>query len=238
MPKLIGIVGWSTGDSSFGVSKPYLHHLKQYGEVIILTPNAVVPNLDLLVLPGGKDVVGGGKGDFSYYNSDGERFLEHFDRFTLQKYIEMGTPVWGTCRGFQTLCAHFGLPIVQELYGHGRSKDDNDDSVNKIMFGENYQDWAHANFKTPKNMKIGSWHHQGVTTDAIEDENSPLELIGYTADEGNRFTAEFMKHKTLPIAGAQGHVERDWNPIATLLIESLLKLEGSTPELFYGEENV
>jgi len=235
MRKVIGIVGWSTGEASFGVSKPYLQHLMYYGDVVILTPNMFLPNLDLLVLPGGKDVVGGGQGDFSYYNSDGERFLEHFDKFTLPKYIDNKTPIWGTCRGFQTLCSTFGLKIEQEMYGHPRSKDENDATAHLILVEQKYEKYFLDAHNKGKKRKIGSWHHQGVLVDEMEKEDSPLEVIGWTEDDS---CVEFMRHKTLPIAGAQGHVERDWNPFATKLIKSLLKMDIQNPIDFYGEENV
>ena len=52
--KKIGIVGWSTGESSFGVTKPYLQYLSSFGQVEILTPSKYIrEDLDLIVLPGG-----------------------------------------------------------------------------------------------------------------------------------------------------------------------------------------
>jgi gamma-glutamyl-gamma-aminobutyrate hydrolase PuuD len=238
--KTIGIVGWSTGAESIGVSKPYLEHLKHYGDVVILTPNAFIPTLDLLVLPGGKDVVNGGKGEFSYYNSDAERFLEHFDHFTLPKYIDAGIPIWGTCRGFQTLCKHFGLAIEQDLIYHITSKDNEDGKANDVFIPNEkfHRMLPHTKSKRPY-YEVGSWHHQGVLVREFNDDNCQLEIIGVSNDKlGEENVVEFMKHKTLPICGAQGHIERDYNQLGTFLFESLLNIETANPALFYGQENV
>ena len=55
--KKIGIVGWKTGENSFGVSVPYIHWLSNFGIVHILSPQkGIVEDLDLLVLPGGADI--------------------------------------------------------------------------------------------------------------------------------------------------------------------------------------
>lgn len=63
MKKTIGIVGWSTGDQSFGTSKQYLEHLKDFGTVVILGPDSHIKGLDLVFLPGGKDVIVGNPND-------------------------------------------------------------------------------------------------------------------------------------------------------------------------------
>ena len=57
MKKIIGIVGWNTGDNSFGVTKPYIDWLSNFGIVRILSPqNGIDDSIDLLVLPGGLDI--------------------------------------------------------------------------------------------------------------------------------------------------------------------------------------
>ena len=52
MKKII-IPGWSTGDSSWGVTKPYLDFFSNYGQVDIITPRKGIVEADLLVIPGG-----------------------------------------------------------------------------------------------------------------------------------------------------------------------------------------
>lgn len=101
MTKRIGIVGWGTGENSFGVSKPYLNYFKTYGEVFILGPNEEVDStLDLLILPGGKDVNPLRYGQIpSLFTGYQEPLLEYFDVTMLPRYIEQGVPIFGICRG-------------------------------------------------------------------------------------------------------------------------------------------
>jgi gamma-glutamyl-gamma-aminobutyrate hydrolase PuuD len=218
MKKIIAIPGWSTGDQSFGVSKPYAEHLSRFGDIIILTPNSFVPNIDLLFLPGGKDVMHGGQGEFSFLNSDGERFLEHFDKYTLPKYIEEGTPIFGTCRGFQTLLRHFNVPLIQNIYWeHAEDDRKTGYQTHKVTLSEYGSEilYNYSGKRTTK-IEIGSWHHQGAYSRDVV--NSNLHSLGQTDDE----VCEFFIHPERPIAGAQGHVERDENYMATGLIELLL----------------
>ncbi len=57
--KVIGIPGWKTGDNSFGIGVSYAEFLSQFGSVRILMPGDAeqIPELDLLVLSGGADVL-------------------------------------------------------------------------------------------------------------------------------------------------------------------------------------
>jgi len=223
MKKLIGIVGHSGGEASFCTGKAYLEFFKYFSDnLVILTPNSFIPNLDLLVLPGGKDVINGGGGDFSFNNSPGEAFLEHFDKNTLPKYIEAGIPIWGTCRGFQSLCNHFGVPIQQDItMPHGYSKNEYDYDANEVFFhGEFGYLRTDQQFITEKKkacFKIGSWHHQYIETKSLEGHEHLVSVAG-TADG----VCEYMISRRHRIAGAQGHVERDGNALAVHMIQELL----------------
>lgn len=219
---LIGIPLWNQGENSVGATKPYLEYLKQFGEIILLSPDALVPNLDLLVLPGGKDIANGNPNDFSFYNSDNERFLEHFDAFTLPKYIDNGTPILGICRGFQTLMRHFKIPLIQHIWwAHGMSKDENDQKVNKLTYAKYYE---FAQGKDPV-ATVGSWHHQGVSVANLKAQGD-FDLIAYTKDsltDEHYQIVEYVEHKYLPIVGIQSHPERNQNRLDDMLITSLIK---------------
>lgn len=225
--KLIGIPLWNQGENSAGATKPYLEWAKGYGQVILLSPDVFIPELDLLILPGGKDVMGN-KGGFSFYNSDGERFLEHFDKFTLPKYINNRTPIWGTCRGFQTILNAFGAPIVQHMnWAHGYSKDENDLKAHDLVVteeGEALLKGIGLDINRNVRLKVGSWHHQCILSSHIPDD---FTLIAHADDEPRNIdycVAEYIMHKTLPIAGSQGHPERGYYRIDNALIKHLLRL--------------
>jgi gamma-glutamyl-gamma-aminobutyrate hydrolase PuuD len=99
--KRIGIVGWKTGDNSFGATVPYLRFFSQFGVVEIIMPNEtdIREDLDLLVLPGGPDV------DPMRYLTENDAlsfdmgkqcpFRERFDQILLPKYIDQRVPLFG-----------------------------------------------------------------------------------------------------------------------------------------------
>lgn len=119
--KKIGIVGHFTGANSFGISKPYMDFFRHFGTVTLITPwEDDIRDLDLLVLPGGPDV-----NPLRYLEPEDELsifvgppcpFKERFDRHLLPKYIEAQTPIFGICRGHQSLAVYFGAKLVQDMY--------------------------------------------------------------------------------------------------------------------------
>ena len=222
--KLIGIPGWSVGETTFGVGKAYLEYIKQYGEIIILTPRAYVPDLDLLVLPGGKDVINGNEDDYSFKNSAGEHFLEIFDYYTLPKYIESNTPIYGICRGMQAIMKHFKIPLIQDIWwDHGYSKDENDTKVNTL----NYLKYKHIQDAKNGTKTVGSWHHQGVSMASMINPNQvDFDVIAYCGNYvDNRYNiVEFAEHKELPIVVEQSHPERNGAMLERFLFEKLLKV--------------
>lgn len=220
--KLIGIPGWSQGSESFGVTKPYLEYIKQYGTAVVLSPDTFIENLDLLFLPGGKDLINGNSSDFSFYNSAGEAFLEWFDANTLRHYIDSGTSVWGTCRGMQSIMKYFGAPLIQHIWwDHGDSKDENDLKAHKIIYTNKItkEVWDNAEINLPK--EIESFHHQGVfVSDLPED----FELLACSAEANKELRlVEYARHKTLPIVVKQGHSERSFDELSDYLIKGLLE---------------
>jgi gamma-glutamyl-gamma-aminobutyrate hydrolase PuuD len=223
--KIIGLPIWNQGETSVGATKAYLEYLKQFGDVILLTPNAFIPEIDLLVLPGGKDVMGGGDGDYSFYNSDGERFLEHFDKYTLPKYIENGTPIFGICRGFQAILKYFNIPLVQDIkWDHGYSTDETKTEENKLIIPQKFQGLAQGT------TKVGSWHHQCLSIQEAKNNanyQNNFETIAYTHDNknGSLGCVEYMKHLTLPISGCQTHPERNYNMLEYNMINELLNFK-------------
>jgi len=225
----IGIVGWSTGPNSFGATKPYLHHLSLFGDVIILPPTKTTYDfLDLVVLPGGADTLPTRYGMVpGYYNSDPDQYKEAFIDLNLQNYINAGIPIWGTCLGFQQLIVYFGGKMIQNIVGHSHSdveKYGRGHEVNELTFVPKYEPFRDKMLKirprAPKKIKVCSLHHQGIEF----DEDKPnyglpecLDVIAYSEE-----LVEFFRHKELPIAGGQSHVEEDFNMVGNTLIKELL----------------
>lgn len=223
--KKIGIVGWKTGDNSFGVTVPYLHYFSKFGSVEIITPNQEVKeDLDLLVLPGGKDVDPTRYGEMpEFHNSDINPFLESFDRVYLPQYIQAGIPVFGICRGFQTLNVHFGGSLKQH-WMHAYSNKSRGEIVHDLELLVNNIPSIKENQQITKDKKgvyrieANSLHHQVVSQKRLSNELIPLLL----SDKGDG-VVEGFKHATLPIAGVQYHPEEIyWEPFSDFIINRLL----------------
>lgn len=224
--KKIGIVGWKTGDNSFGVTVPYLHYFSKFGVVEIITPNQeVIEDLDLLVLPGGKDLDSTRYGQMpSFHNTDGNPYLEAFDKIMLPKYIAAGIPIFGICRGFQTLNVHFGGSLRQH-WNHGYSAKSRSEIIHElILVTENIPSIKDAagimKDKKKQNYTIeaNSLHHQVVSTRLLAESMVPLLL-----SDKNDGVIEGFKHNQLPIAGVQYHPEElYYEPFSDFIISKLL----------------
>lgn len=202
--KQIAIVGWHTGDNSFGVSKAYLEYFSRWGNVTILTPNIGinVKSFDLLVLPGGRDVNPARYNTApSFFTGHPEPCLEFFDEHLLQKFIDANVSIFGICRGHQTLGVHFGVPLIQHIDGfHPKSLKTRSELVHPVWSREAL---THNNFAKNKIIQeVNSLHHQAIFSDDIlnnEDCGLQIELI---SKDG---LVEAMSHKKHPIVSVQWH---------------------------------
>lgn len=219
MKKKIGIVGWKTGDNSFGTTVPYLNYFSNYGEIIILTPGQeVIKDLDLLVLPGGRDVNTVRYGEApNYFNSDPNPFLEYFDEMLLPQYIEQGTPIFGICRGFQTLNVHFGGSLIQH-YIHGYSTKSRSELIHDLKVINLDEFGIKTNFTR---VSTNSIHHQVITHNTLSSELVPTLHVCEAKMDHN--VIEGFIHKDLPIAGVQYHPEEIFDDYSDVIINHLLK---------------
>lgn len=218
---LIGIVGWKTGDNSFGVTIPYLNHLSNFGDIVVLNPmRGIISDLDLVILPGGKDSPSFLYGvPPNYANGDSDQFKEWFAHNNLDQYINAGVPIFGTCLGMQQLIIHFGGSLCQNLINHAFSNEFRGEPVHELVFTHEYmllEAKLLARRKKDKVIKTCSLHHQGAYQENIPE---CFNIIATTKDK----VVEVIEHKTLPIAGCQGHTEEDWNPLGNYLIGKLLR---------------
>jgi len=226
----IGIVGWKTGDNSFGVTLAYLKYFSYLGDVVVLGVNDnIVEDLDLLVLPGGKDVNPlryGQKPDL--WCGDQNLWLEHFDVNILPKYIDNGTSIIGICRGLQTINTHFKGTLEQHLYNHPTSKSDERyqlvHDVLQVTADRNsgqYTTMLNHFEGTDVKFEVNSLHHQ-----AFDKLGEELEVLARRSvrKQGKDYLYEIeaIRHKTLPIGAVQWHPEEIYDDFSAELIKSLL----------------
>lgn len=214
MNKQIGIVGWKTGDSSFGAAIPYLEYISKFGTPVILHPDSEITKLDLLILPGGPDVDAGRyNGRVSLFTHKACPIREHFDRVKLPEYIKNGTPIFGICRGMQTIAISMGASLYQNMY-HEYSEE-RDDLVHKIFISEKCRHSLEIN-KNESRILVNSLHHQAVIKETLPD---GLEPIAIYIGKYNK-TIEAIAHNYLPIAGVQYHPEELYTDV---LSDSIIK---------------
>jgi putative glutamine amidotransferase len=177
-----------------------------FGEVHVLTPDTPIMDLDLLILPGGEDVKPEAYDQKpGYMAGNNNPMLEEFDAMKLSAYIDKHTPIFGICRGLQTLNVNFGGTICQHIYKHPtNSREDGGELVHKVTG------------KGIKTFEVNSRHHQ-----AIGLLGRGLEAILYCKED--RYI-ESIKHKELPIIAVQWHPEDILDEYSMNAIKSLLNI--------------
>ncbi len=233
--KQIGIVGWKTGDNSFGATVPYLEYLDNFGRTRIIGPKDTVEDhldLDLLVLPGGPDVRPSSYGeDPGYFTSNHDVMKQHFFDSKLNSFIEKGIPVFGICLGFQMLNVKFGGKLFQNLSSHSYSERYKENHTVEIVnivneTPNNYNNFLDMYSQITGNKKalfnkipVNSHHHQAIL---LRDSYLAKDLVCLAKDDKSEVCEAFI-HKDLMIAGVQFHPEEYFVPLANMLIAFLLK---------------
>lgn len=202
---IIGIVG-KVFETTFGITTAYGTYFEQFGKVIVLSPNHH-EKVDLVVLPGGADVDSQRYGEEPrFWTSKPDPFLEYFDKWRLPEYVTDGVPIFGICRGIQTLNVLFGGTLHQDLRRHPYSGE-RDEFVHTI---HHVEDKKHR-------FKVNSLHHQG-----IKQLGNGLITTYLSTHDG---LPEAIQHENLRISAVQWHPEEIRDGIAQQMIEKLLGTE-------------
>lgn len=235
MNKVIGIPGYKQQDSNgFGVGNHYLSLASRYGNPRIIMPWEEHVPVDLVILPGGMDINPSSYGEIPQFNTGNQDvFKQFFYDKRLATYVELGTPIFGICLGFQQLASFFGSKIIQHMPYHKQSAGRM--TKGHLAYVTNYA----ADILGVKvdhkmaSMDVNSHHHQGVLLDTLSPQLLPLAvaaneeygddtLLKNELEQPHNIVEAFM-HRELPIAGCQYHPEEwhDW--LSDTIIAELLE---------------
>lgn len=211
MKPIILITGGSAaaanGTPQWALNRNYAEMITRAGGIPVLAVDEAAVNdyaaiADGLLLSGGKDVATclyGQEQKFDNILIDEAR--DSLEWKLLDAFVPTKKPIFGICRGVQTMNAYFGGTLIQDIpaqLGGEHSKGVNHeieikkDSILGKLFGES--------------MLINSYHHQGL--DVIAE--------GFSAtawsDAGGHKLPEAIEHDSLPYWSVQWHPERMSGP--------------------------
>jgi putative glutamine amidotransferase len=178
---------------------------------------------DVVVLTGGEDIspsiYGEPNASPSHVYNRGNETISTRDAYEIEEYkkaLELGKPIWGTCRGAQLLCALAGGKLVQDMNHWG--------SHDLVFYDEEYT------------MKSNSLHHQlqypypidkreytilayslGLSRNYSGTGNKEMKMPERTS-EGVIKEPEFVYYSKTKGLGIQGHpemMERDSKMVKT-----------------------
>lgn len=229
---LIGILGHKhTGRiDGYGQNEAYIEYFREFGNVIILDAQCdeVMP-IDLLVLPGGRDVNPLRYGQKpNRYTQSPDLEYEYFYKNMFWEYMEIvkkgKMAIYGICAGFQNLIVEFEGTLDQHI-AQDQSKErhelTDDLEFNNHFFDGNKFLFKEFQFYRSRNefKKTNSIHHQGAYEENIPD------CFHIVATNKTYKNIEFIQHKKYLIAAEQSHPEERLNPLlSNLLITNLLNL--------------
>lgn len=204
---LIGIVAQKHLDI-LGVHEDYLHLVEEFGTPFPIPPldresfMNVMRGLGGLVIPGGADVDPRRYSILpSIFAGSPNPYLEHFDTEILPHVIGR-IPIFGICRGLQTLNVVLGGTLQQHLRTHPHSNGKTD-LVHKIFIGG-----------AGEGIPVNSFHHQ-----SIGRLSKDLKAIAVAGDG----VIEAVQNERKMVAAVQYHPERLWDDFALQLMRGLFK---------------
>lgn len=203
-------------DGRFGTHGNYIEWVSQFGTPILLTPGIdQYDQFDVLFLPGGKDVA---TNKTTFLQGPSDPHLQWFDKVYIHRSFETGKPIFGVCRGMQSINVHFG-GTLRNLYGENlvystrwNSEEEKNKSHEKIKtsFYKNY----FREIKTEERF-VNSLHHQVV--DKLAND---FICIAESVKCGH---PEAIIHKDGMVAGVQWHPEKINDDLAKDIFNFILK---------------
>lgn len=218
MTKLIGITPRLLIEG--GVEKQFINTryidrltVRGFNTILITLGN---PNQeDIFKLCDGFLITGGTDIDPSRYGEENkglskevESRLDQLDKDMIEYAVKHKKPLFGICRGQQSLNVFLGGTLHQDLgtLTPSHKSVSNDHKINMVN---------HPLFGFKGQITVNSYHHQ-----AIKDLSPDLNVLG-THEDG---TIEMVMHKSLPIFAVQWHPEIDADsPYSKIIFDAFSK---------------
>lgn len=221
--KKIGIVGYPLS-GGFGLPISYLTFFSYFGIVNIIMPNEIEvrEDLDLLVIPGGPDVDTNrylGERPLSLMMGSPCPFRERFDNVLLPKYIKNNTPIFGICRGHQSLAVYFGGKLKQHMSHETSPSGERTKKVHYLKVSDEIGDFI-PGISSLERFEVNSLHHQVIY---ISPKNSTVLAIYDNSNKEKEIEA--LGYNDYPAITVQWHPEEIWDLFSMNAIKKLLKLE-------------
>ena len=205
-------------DGKFGVNMNYLEFICKFGSPVIISPCRKedffsIYNLDALLLPGGADVNSQRYTDLPMFgNYNPNIYMEWFDNNILPLIIG-NMPVFGICRGLQTLNVFFG-GTLQNLVWHPYSSHETHEVHQVIPYNNGNRPQKFNSKETPK-FGVNSFHHQAV--------NKLYQNFKIEAESEYGGVIEAISYYEKKIAAVQWHPERLLDNYSLKLFQSILR---------------
>ena len=213
----IGILAKIDDKGTIKVDLAYHHYFSYFcPQIKIINPlDDEVENVNLLVLPGGEDVAPSRYGQKPHVVTGKPNiYAEYFDCNVLPKYIKQQIPIFGICRGFQTINVVLKGTLQQDILQQ-RSTKDRGELVDKLIFENNIP--FQIEYETKNKYMVNSLHHQGIMRKNLSEQ---FKVLAYNKEFEN---IEAIIHKDLPIIAVQWHPEEIHDSFSTQSIRYLLQ---------------
>jgi putative glutamine amidotransferase len=212
-------------DGSINLTAPYINYFSRFGTVVPIyaLDEHVNRDIDLLVLIGGADVNPSRYTNELHWMTQNPNIqLEFFDINVLPNYIDANIPIFGICRGFQTLNVHFGGQLHQHIQ-QKTSTISRADAVDKLTATSQGLTYCLDNaiisqkgYNRINLFEVNSLHHQGFFMEDCGEGIIPL----LSNNQYNNVEAFTVRDK--PIFAVQWHPEELWDTFSTKTIQNLI----------------
>lgn len=160
---------------------------------------------DYLLLPGGGDLEPWRYGQENTASRELEPERDAAELTLIDLFLTLGRPVFGVCRGMQTLNVFFGGTLLQDIQGH--SQVEGRDRLHEVRTARPLAALC------GERAVVNSAHHQ-----AVDRLGAGLEAMQW-AEDG---VVEALRHRCLPVWAVQWHPER-LGPMGERVIQAALR---------------